>query len=319
MAMETILWQQYSLKADDLQPVSGGQVNQCWRSGPWLVKRYDLSRVPKEKALMSTRLQAAASAAGLPVPAVRPAADGSLWVTDDSGGLLTVMAFAPGARRQRGSLRTAEAAGAGRVLARLHGVLREVQPLDLVPPQPPAAGAFGAKWAELKAQALAVPERLPFDGLVAEAADQVLQMAQQVPEPDWTAQPWQLCHGDFHQDNLLFDEAGQVTAVLDFDNAAAGWPTAEACMAWNLICCADAAAPVMTEAGAAFLEGYRDASGLSAAAWRDAMGVYWYTLAANTWPAGLRYREPERFRPEWGAVFELRMQALRRLAVQAVG
>lgn len=301
---------EFGLKGDNLEPLSGGRVNRLWKCADWVVKVYDHRQVPRERAERAVELQDRAAALGLPVPAPLRTRNGSLWAESDDG-MVVVMRFLRGHRRVRGQLSGREAASLGSVLGKLHEMLRNV-PLDQgARPSPPSPNTAARRWEQLMNQALSVETPTDFDKTVMEAADYASASLSHMRLVDWPEQPWQMCHGDLHLDNVLFDGEGQVVGILDFDNAAPSWAGVELMMAWNLCLCSDPGKPGPTPEAALFFAEYgktnRFAGDLVAS-----LRAYWYTLVTNTWPAAIRYREGT-VKSDWAEIFSMRYRAARSL------
>ncbi len=295
-----LLRTEFGLTAESLEPLTGGRVNGLWRCGDWVVKRYDHRQVPLARAERAVTLQHRLAAAGFPAPAPRPTKTGSLWAHSDDG-LVVVMPFVRGVRRPRGSLTALEAANLGRTLGDLH--------LRLAAEPCAAPETVATRWEDLRAQALSVEAPTEFDRLLAEVAEYVTAAVQRMPPADGASLPWQLCHGDLHLDNILFDAEGSVAAVLDFDNAGPSRAGVELMMAWNLCFGTDPGAPAMTAEAAAFFTAYRQANP-HAGDLATALRAYWFNLISNTWPAAIRYKEG-RVEPAWVEILSLRYRSAR--------
>jgi Ser/Thr protein kinase RdoA (MazF antagonist) len=306
--MRALLRSEYGLDAADLKPMTGGRVNHLWRCGDRVVKVYNHRLVPRERAERAIQVQTQVAAAGLPAPGPVPTRSGSRWVPSDEG-LVVVMPLLPGARRVRGSLGEREAASLGAMLGRLHTVLGRLPLEQGNPPRVPSPEVAQERWVGLRGQALSVAKPTEFDRLVAEAAEYAVAALRRVPPPDWDSLPWQLCHGDMHLDNVLFDDEGNLVGLLDFDNAAPSWPGVELLMAWNLCFCSDPGRPTVTPESTVFFAAYKQAGG-PAFDLGAALRAYWYTLTTNTWPAPLRYREGI-VKPEWVELLTMRYRSAR--------
>jgi Ser/Thr protein kinase RdoA (MazF antagonist) len=140
-------------------------------------------------------------------------------------------------------------------------------------------------------------------------ADYVVEAFPRMPAVDWSRQPHQVCHGDFHLDNLLYDAAGRVVAVLDFDNTGLWWTGVELMTAWNLMICRDPNEPKLTPEGHAFFSAYRETGSLPESIWADLPMAYWTALVADTWPADLRYGSRAAARSEWADLLGMRYRA----------
>lgn len=307
--MNGLLREAYGLDAGALEPLTGGQTAQVWRCGPWVVKGYDLHRVDHHRVAGNLRLQQALADAGLPVPALCRTMAGGLWAEGDES-IIALMAFVDGERKQRGTLTVAEAAALGALVARMHTALARLRPNG--PVAPPRAEQMRRRWAEVAAAASAPGEAADdFDRQAADLAAYALDGLERLPAPDWSRQGGQLCHMDLHLDNILWRDS-QPVAVLDFDNAAPGWPLAEVLTVWNLSLCADPGNPHWGPEADAFMQAYRHSGPVQdLVAWAEAPAAYWQMLMASTWPAGLRYRQPDAFRPQWGEALVMRAGAAR--------
>lgn len=166
---------------------------------------------------------------------------------------------------------------------------------------------FGLHAVHLRHQALSVETPTDFDKLVVEVAEYGSASLSPMPKVDWDAQPWQMCHGDLHVDNVLFDKEGRVVGLLDFDNAAPSWAGVELMMVWNLCFCPDPGEPSLTPEAALFFTEYKKANRFSGD-FVTTLRAYWYTLVTNTWPAGIRYREGT-IKAEWAAILSMRYRA----------
>jgi Ser/Thr protein kinase RdoA (MazF antagonist) len=235
--------------------------------------------------------------------------------------MVVVMSMMPGQRRSRGSLSRDEAANLGSMLGGLHQALRDLTPPDAARPTDavPDAVAIRERWASLRQKALATGPATDFDRAVADVAAYAVDALARVPAADWSDQPYQLCHGDMHLDNVLFDDSGRVSGVLDFDNVAMGWVGFEVMMAWNLGLNADAGAPSLSPEAAAFFRQYRMTSGLSTRQIAGFPLLYWHRLVSNTWPASLKYKSECAPEPAWAEILSLRFRTARWLEENHAG
>ncbi|MGE5673407.1 MAG: phosphotransferase, partial [Mycobacterium leprae] len=303
---QAFLKTEFGLDTPGLEPLTGGRVNRLWRCGDWVVKVYDHRHVPRERAERAVQLQTVAATEGLPAPQPLATRSGSLWA-ESAEGMVVVMPFIRGHRRARGTLNATEATSLGGLLGRLHHALRHLP--GEAAPTPPSPAAILTRWECLKAQARSVERPTAFDQVVCDTAEYVAASIMRMTPVDWTAQPWQMCHGDLHIDNILFDDRGAVVGLLDFDNAAPSWPGVEVMMAWNLCLGADPGEPDLSPEAALFFNAYRQAN-RSAGDLRAALRAYWFTLVSNTWPSAIRYREGT-VKAEWTEILSLRYRAAR--------
>lgn len=298
----------FGLNLPEPEPLSGGRVNRLWRCGDWVVKVYDHRQVPVERAARAIQLQQRAAALGFPVPEPLTARSGSLWA-ESGEGMVVVMPFVRGRRRARGTLNATEASNLGLLLGSLHEMLRNLPLEQPARPSRPSPDSIRNRWERLKGQAQALRPPTDFEQVVVETADYVSAALGRMSAVDWDAQPWQMCHGDLHLDNLLFDDSGRVVGLLDFDNAAPSWAGVELMMAWNLCFGADPGKPSLSAEAGAFFAAYQRAYGLSSDL-ATSLQAYWYTLISNTWPAAIRYREGS-VKPEWVELISMRYEAAR--------
>lgn len=311
--LEDILRTEYGLEASDLVPLLGGRVNQLWTYGPWVVKVYNESMVPSARAQAVAILQSELAARGIPAPAPIRTRSGTPWVSSAEG-TVVVMPLMPGHRRSRGALRIAEAASFGQALGQLHKELLTVQSgVTVLSAETaravPLPEAVCGRWADTKKQAESIETPTEFDALVVKIADYAVDaLGRGAMEADWSRQPWQLCHGDMHLDNVLFSQAGDVTGVVDFDNSRMGFIGNEVMMAWNLCLCRDPGTPVLGAEAATFFSSYLESSGLAAGVVEEFPALYWHSLVSNTWPAGLRYKGRP-VKRDWIEILELRLRA----------
>ncbi len=307
---QNLLRKEYGLHVERLEPLSGGRVNHLLRAGDWVVKRYDHQRVPRERAERATEIQAMMAASGLPVPSPLRTRAGALWA-ESEGGMVVVMPFSSGSRRTRGTLTLTEASSLGFLVGTLHERLRQIPVGEMAEPSLPAYGAIQSRWDHLKSQALGVGVQTEFDRIVVETADYVSSALTRIEPVDWEHQPFQLCHGDLHLDNILFGDDDRITGLLDFDNAAPGWAPLELLTAWNLCFCPDPGELIVTPEAVEFVRAYRKASGF-AGDLTPALHAYYYRLISNTWPAAIRYQEGV-VEAGWTEILSLRYRAARSL------
>jgi homoserine kinase type II len=187
---------------------------------------------------------------------------------------------ARGVQVSRASLTEPRARAAGELLARLHGVLRELPDEGYVRWQ---LSWDGPAWVE---RLNAVERALLARGLRSETDDWALRRLR--AQRSWLAEaacpqtytpacPAQLIHGDYQAANLFFD-ADAVTAVIDWDQAAFMPPAYEVARACGFMF---QLAPGPTRA---FIDAYVGVSGMSPAELADG-GRAWGCFADHhVWP-----------------------------------
>lgn len=177
----------------------------------WVVK---VANAEEPEAVLDAQLRAmihvAATAPDLPVPRVRPAADGALWarLTDDAGRSHPVYAltFLPGEIAANRSLSTADHHRIGVAVARLGQALSGFFH--------PAAGNPGLLW-DIRNVGLMRPGARHLGPLQARAEALIDDFAARVL-PRLPALRAQVIHGDIHDHNLILGEANAITGLIDF-------------------------------------------------------------------------------------------------------
>jgi homoserine kinase type II len=197
----------FGLQPEGIDAIGAGNVNDSWdvraNSMRWILRRYSTARLPAGIPFEHAVLQQLAMA-GWPVPAPFAAPDGSTLVKV-GGRFHALFPFLHGSRLDDPGLH-------GSVLGRLHATTSSLT-IRAKPSWPRLADYARRPFPEaLAAYAAADPDAaaaaLRHHGLVAREMAAV-GTAGAVLLP---------VHGDFHTGNLLF-QAGQLSAVLDFDFA----------------------------------------------------------------------------------------------------
>lgn len=159
---------------------------------------------------------------GLPVAAPVAAADGHTLM-DLDGGLFAVYPWISGSHIPGPQMSLTQARALGAVLGRLHLALAQIMPgtgraMTMRVTDPAEAMQAAGTYGELIAH---LPERSEFDDFAATQLHRrrgLLESAGHLrPDPAGVWEPCGWAHGDFHDLNVLWDEAGQLAAVLDFD------------------------------------------------------------------------------------------------------
>ncbi len=97
-----------------------------------------------------------------------------------------------------------------------------------------------------------------------------------------------MCHGDYHQSNLLFNEQGEISAVCDWDISGVGNPYTELVRSFKMCVIGWKYKQLDTlwEPAAAFMEGYRSTCGytIEVSKVETAIRVWYSKLLTQAWP-----------------------------------
>ena len=122
----------------------------------------------------------------------------------------------------------------------------------------------------------------------------------QVPAADGPVPGDRLLHLDLHPLNVLVDEHGEVTGVLDWSNTAAGDPALDRARSWAILVADPAAVALRTDPrAAALMDGWAEAGGFAAlpAAARDWGRRYLLADLARRYPPAELATIDARFAP----------------------
>ena len=183
--------------------------------GAWVIK---ISNAAEERGVVEMEVAAVEHVAGtdpgLPVPVARPALDGATVVEVTAGEathLVRLLPHLPGRTWQPPELDEQVVAGIGEVTARMGHALRGFFH--------PAAGRV-IEWDQKHLPELARHADLVADPARRALLDRVLERWERNVEPALPSLRAQVIHNDVTLDNLLLDEAGNVTGVIDFGDMA---------------------------------------------------------------------------------------------------
>ncbi len=190
---------------------------------------------------------------------------------DVDGRLWTLSEWLPGEPVERESLTTTHAAAMGAELGAIHTALR-----GLTPPPPPSSRAM--PFETMLERAEAVLARTPPTSPSSTWLQQYLAHHRAIgPVAPPTRHDEQVVHGDYQDSNVLFDEHGAVTAVIDWDKAEARTAAEEVLRAVHLSFRLD---PARTEA---FIAGYRTTHRLTDDDLEHGAVVYGYERDRSIW------------------------------------
>ena len=197
-------------------PGSAGLYRVTTEDGDFLVTlhRRHRSRSEMEQAASAATLLARR---GIPTPTYRRTEDGSV-VADEGGTLITLRSWLPGDTIQRESLGPHQMALLGRTLGRCHSILSGLPHGHVV--------AWPTQVSDAIEETGTLTARIGARAGPADADRQVLNVlatkrALLEHAPDLAAAfgsfPAQVVHGDYYVDNVLVDEDGSLTGVIDVD------------------------------------------------------------------------------------------------------
>lgn len=276
--------------------LASGLTNLNWRvetdSGAYALKRVGDA---DHRALRAQhRVVAALAEAGVPAPVpLRTRRGGTCAVVD--GHRYVLHPWVAGRHRGGLDLGFGECAALGGRLAALHATLGRLMPpvqQSCYVPAPSARDSL-VTIERLLDVARTRPDRDSFDDLVErrllERGVLLSRLAgHRPPEVDALASGY--IHGDFHSLNLLFDDAGGLAAILDWDRLAVGTYAGEVVRAGVLLFAHRDGHGLDLDRVAAFVAGYRGRGDLDAAQLRSAAYRMWWDRANDFWMLDWRYQ-----------------------------
>jgi len=204
-----------------VESMTGGLINDTYALGTGFVlqrlHRIFRAEVNLDIAALTPHLRAA----GVAVPTLLPALDGRPWVeltAEESphlAGVWRILTRLPGATHER-TANPAQARSAGRLVARFHGALTQVDHVFHF--KRPGAHDTPLHMLRLQEALIQLPDHRLHDA-VAAIAQELLTRWQAWGQP--SRLPHRIVHGDLKVSNLLF-MGEQASAVLDLDTLAHG-------------------------------------------------------------------------------------------------
>lgn len=313
MSIQESLALHYGRSCSRLTPLAGGLIHSVWRAdtdaGPLVVKRYHGPDWAPERILPTLQNQMRLASAGHPVPRVYPTRSGAL-LAPDGDGWLTLQAFAPGGHLKQEELTPAIAHAIGATLGRLHGSLATLPVGDGAPFIPQTEGVREGATALLEA---ATAQRHPDDMdrlAIAAARFRLDRLDRGGIDPGlYVGKRYQVVHGDYYPNNLLFSPDGAISAVIDWDFSGPRWREMEV---------ARAAVEVGVRAEGdldqgrviAFLTGYLAEQPLSSGERRGMFQLWFDYLLWSLYPLPLKYRPDGALPTGWEALAHRRHRML---------
>lgn len=221
---------------------------------------------------------------GLPVVMPLPTASGTS-VIDVAGARWSLFPWVEGRQLVRGRISLAAAYALGDLNGRVHAVLAGY----------PAQGeASRITWdtKDSRTALRGLEAAIVAQGGAAEVLDGVrfrLRLLEQAREPgDFDALPIQLCHGDFHDRQVIFGPANEVRALTDWEMA---WPLPRA---WEVIRSL-VFSKLHTGPGLeAYVAGYARHVTAGAEEWALGLELWWQSRIHETWALRRYYLEGDR-------------------------
>ncbi|MBG0818658.1 phosphotransferase [Planomonospora sp. ID82291] len=273
-----------------LVPITTGLMNRNWHletaAGSVAVK--EITDADAGQTVFQHRVTAALADAGLPVPRPRRTADGRSVLALD-GRLFSVVAWVDGQHLPSRAWSRGQCQDAGVLLGRSHRALAVILPDGLGPVRHRLPQVADAQADIDRYQAL-IGDLRPgdaFDRLACAQLDARRALLERLghlrPDDNADLEPAGYVHGDFHDLNLLWDDGGQVVAVVDWDRLGRRAYAYELARAAILMFAAPSGV-LDTARVAAFAAAYRtavtitDEQVLSAvrSLWWDQMGDLWH-------------------------------------------
>jgi Ser/Thr protein kinase RdoA (MazF antagonist) len=204
-------------------PVAVGYLSQNWvisaGNERYFLKQYrfdDVTRVAAAHAALSHF-----HGAGLPAILPLPTRDGR-WISTTGDRHYTLFPFVTGQQLRRGALPVVAIQSMGTMLARLHRAGHNVQLPQLRQWRLKAdRSLFVADASAILDRIVRQPTLTPFDLLAEQTVRRQLALVEQTPLDLAVSalQPDHLIHGDYHDSNLFFNEAGEVAYLFDWEKA----------------------------------------------------------------------------------------------------
>lgn len=279
--------------------LTSGLMNLNWRVetdlGTYALKR--VADVDRRTLRAQHRVVAALAETGIPVPVPLRTRRGSTYEVVD-GDRYVLHPWVGGRHRGGLDLGHGECVALGRTLAELHVTLARLMPpvqQSCYVPTPRAEDSL-ITIERLLEVARTRPGRDSFDDLVErrllERGVLLSRLSGHRP-PDADALDTGYVHGDFHSLNLLFGDAGELTAILDWDRLGIGAYAGEVVRSGVLLFALRDGHGLDLDRVAAFVTGYRSTGGLDARQLRSAAYRMWWERANDFWMLDWRYQRDD--------------------------
>ncbi|HEY3683673.1 MAG TPA: phosphotransferase [Streptosporangiaceae bacterium] len=279
--------------------LTSGLMNLNWRvetdDGTYALKR--VSDIDRRTLRAQHEVIGALAEAGIPVPVPLRTRRGATHTVVD-GDRYVLHPWVAGRHRGGLDLGHGECVALGERLAALHGTLARLMPpvqQSCYVPTPRAEDSL-ITIERLLEVARTRDDRDSFDDLVErrllERGVLLSRLAGHRP-PEAEALASGYVHGDFHSLNLLFDDAGDLAAILDWDRLAIGTYAGEVVRAGVLLFAYRDGHGLDLDRIAAFVAGYRATTGLEPDQLRSAAYRMWWDRANDFWMLDWRYQRDD--------------------------
>ncbi len=262
------------------QPVDNSVLNVNYRvetpAGPVFVRSHRAGR-PLDRLLREQAGAAWAASRGLPVagPLQTPGGDA---IVEIEGQYWSAYRWVEGSTYRRGSITANQANRLGQAHGRCHVALRDYPGADFLPKNSELTWSTEAALSALAGIEPEVQQR----GTEQERRwharqQQLLRSGAALPSDRFAWLPLAASHGDFHERNVMFDDAGQLAAVVDWERFCLQPPAFEVLRAVSFMLILD------EEPLTAYLQGFREHAALDRATIPAAIDAWWQSSMHNTW------------------------------------
>ena len=212
---------------------------------------------------------------GLPVVPALATSDGERHFIH-AGRFFAVHPYVGGEVLHEGDLDAPALESAARVLSELHDLgIRTLPGPSLPRSSPPAPRESAARQRELLQEASGSGLDAPLRGAVVALLELKLELAGRLEPGAGDPLPAEiLIHGDFHNENLLFDAERGIAAVLDLEAARIGHPLEDVLTFVHLACLNSGFGPERVAQAKRFLDAYRARRPLAEEALRRGFADY---------------------------------------------
>ncbi len=245
----------------------------------------------RERQELASEVCAFAAEHGIPVVPAQADAKGR-ELHSLSNRFWAVYPWVEGVHMERGAIGPAEAAKVGDIHGRLHAVLRPFADPRL------RSDTNGSVWDEAKSldDLGRVDDLIRYSPSPGSAQLRLQEQIRQImalidspssrPATDFSGVDRAVCHGDFHERNLIMDAAGDLRAVVDWEMVALLPPVFEVLRAASFM---GLLGPGLLEA---YMAGYRRHSELEQC--EEGVEMWWQSQLHNTWVYRARFIEGNR-------------------------